>query len=108
MDKHVGEKITDKKITLGIFGGSFDPTHNGHVKLCEEFAKLIGVKVLVMPAKISPLKMSKILCADDNQRLEMCSLAFSHIENVEISKYEIEKNDVSYTLIKFHIIISQS
>ena len=93
----MGEKITDKKITLGIFGGSFDPPHNGHVKLCEEFAKLIGVKVLVMPAKISPLKMSKMLCADDNQRLEMCSLAFSHIENVEISKYEIEKNDVSYT-----------
>lgn len=87
----------ESKITLGIFGGSFDPPHLGHIKLCEEFAKAISSKVLVMPAKISPFKMKKTKCTSDEDRLEMCRLAFSSIKNVEISDYEISKNDVSYT-----------
>jgi nicotinate-nucleotide adenylyltransferase len=90
------EKL-DSKITLGIFGGSFDPPHIGHYKLCYEFQKKISSKVLVMPTKISPFKRERMVCASDKDRLQMCKLAFSSIENVEISDYEILKNDVSYT-----------
>ncbi len=87
----------DSKITLGIFGGSFDPPHKGHIRLCKEFSKLICAKTLVMPAKISPFKQERISCAGDSDRLEMCRLAFGSIDNVEICDYELLKNEVSYT-----------
>ncbi len=87
----------DIKITLGIFGGSFDPPHIGHYNLCNEFSKRISSKIIVMPTKISPFKKERLTCASDEQRLEMCRLAFSSIENTEISDYEIQKNEVSYT-----------
>jgi len=92
MDKKLGNKIT-----LGIFGGSFDPPHLGHIKLCEEFSKIITAKILVIPAKTSPFKIQKKNSVSDEHRLEMCKLAFSHIKNVEISDFEIKSDDISYT-----------
>ncbi len=50
-----------------------------------------------MPAKISPLKIQKKNTVSNEQRLEMCKLAFSSIENVEISDYEMNNEDISYT-----------
>lgn len=90
----------DYEITLGIFGGSFDPPHKGHIRLCKEFSKKINSnnsKILVMPAKISPFKRERLVCASDKDRVEMCKLAFSSIENVEICEYELQNNEVSYT-----------
>ncbi len=93
------DKKLESKITLGIFGGSFDPPHKGHIKLCEEFSKMINSKVLVMPAKISPFKIEKMSSASAEDRIKMCELAFSHIENVEICDYEIQKDDISFTYL---------
>ncbi len=92
MDKEFGNKIT-----LGIFGGSFDPPHVGHIKLCREFSRAISAKVLVMPAKVSPFKTGRKFSVSDEDRLEMCRLAFSDIDNVEISDYELKCTDISYT-----------
>jgi nicotinate-nucleotide adenylyltransferase len=85
------------KITLGIFGGSFDPPHIGHIRLCSEFSKVVDSKIYVMPAKVSPFKQQKSFGATDKDRLEMCKLAFSSIKGVEISDYELKKEEVSYT-----------
>ena len=98
----------EEKITLGIFGGTFDPPHIGHIKLCEEFSKLIDAKVLVMPTKISPFKIEKMSSASDEDRIEMCKLAFSHIKNVEISDYEIRKDEISFTYKTVEHLIKQN
>ena len=84
---------------IAIFGGSFDPVHTEHVRLVEAAIKGLGLdKLLVMPAFAPPHKRGKTL-APDRDRLDMCRLAFSHLEKVEISDYEIAQGGTSYTYL---------
>lgn len=83
---------------LGIFGGSFDPIHNGHLILAEQCREQANLdKVLLLPAAQSPLK-DNLPNANDRQRLEMLSLAIAGHTDFEISKYEIERGGNSYTV----------
>lgn len=83
---------------IGVFGGSFDPIHFGHLLVaeqCREQAKLD--KVLFVPAAQSPLKESSPT-ASDRQRIEMVSLAIAGHSSFEISTIEIDRGDKSYTV----------
>jgi nicotinate-nucleotide adenylyltransferase len=82
---------------IGIFGGSFDPVHLEHYNLVEAAIKSLSLdKLIVMPAHTPPHKQGKTLTSNA-QRFEMCKLAFSDLEKVEVSDYELEKGGVSYT-----------
>ncbi|MBQ8342798.1 MAG: nicotinate (nicotinamide) nucleotide adenylyltransferase [Clostridia bacterium] len=84
---------------IAIFGGSFDPVHTEHVRLAEAAIQGLGLdKLLVMPAFAPPHKRGKEL-ASDRDRIEMCRLAFSHLDKVEISDYEIAQGGTSYTYL---------
>ena len=84
---------------IAIFGGSFDPVHTEHVRLVEAAIEGLGLdKLLIMPAFAPPHKPGKEL-APDTHRLEMCRLAFSHLDKVEISDYEIAQRGTSYTYL---------
>lgn len=83
-----------------IFGGSFNPVHNGHINLVSKITRAVSLdKVIVMPTNISPFKTD---CtnniADGKDRLEMCRLAFEQLENVIVSDYEISCTEISYTI----------
>lgn len=87
--------IPEKK--LGIFGGSFDPIHNGHVTLAVAAIEEAALdELLVMPAHVQPFKIGKEV-ADDHHRLEMCKLAFDNVEKAAVSDYEMSNTEVSYT-----------
>ena len=82
---------------IGIFGGSFDPVHNGHVELSQAFMSTLSLdRVLVIPAYVSPFKI-KNRAALPLQRLEMCRLAFSELPNTEVSDIEIVRQGASFT-----------
>lgn len=83
-----------------IFGGSFNPVHNGHVNLVRETAEKAGLdRVIVMPTFISPFKKdSDVFVADGADRLEMCRLAFEDMPFVSVSDYELSRQKVSYTV----------
>ena len=82
---------------IGIFGGSFDPTHIEHINLVKSAIDSLSLdKLIVLPAHTPPHKRGKTLTSDET-RLEICRLAFENIEKVEVSSYEIEKGGVSYT-----------
>ena len=82
---------------IAVFGGSFDPVHNEHIRVVEEAIRSLRLdKLVVMPAHTPPHKAWETL-ADDTARLECCCLAFSHLANVEVSDYEIKKGGTSYT-----------
>ncbi|MBR1384442.1 MAG: nicotinate-nucleotide adenylyltransferase [Ruminococcus sp.] len=82
---------------IGIFGGTFDPVHLGHRFLAEEAIKAASLdKLYVIPAGIPPHKQSSGMTSDE-QRLEMCRLTFSDIENTEVSDFEINKQGKSYS-----------
>jgi len=84
---------------LGIYGGTFSPVHNAHVRAAECFDKEFSLdKLMIIPAGIPP---HKAVSEDDdpNRRFEMCRLAFSHIPNVEVSDIELRRSGKSYTVM---------
>ena len=84
-------------IKTGIFGGAFNPVHNGHVRLAEEAVKQLKLKkLLIIPTFDSPHKDTKLAPFDD--RAEMCRRAFSHIEGAQICDIERRLGGKSYTI----------
>jgi nicotinate-nucleotide adenylyltransferase len=81
-----------------LFGGSFDPIHNGHIQVACAAANEIGSeRVIFIPARRSPLK--KILpSANQRQRFEMISLAIESYDQFEVSDCEFQRKEPSYTL----------
>jgi len=82
---------------LGIFGGSFDPVHYGHLLLaecCLEQQQLD--QVWFMPAAEPPHKQGAAL-SGPTERLEMLSLAIAGHEQLQVSSLEIDRGGISFT-----------
>ena len=68
---------------VGLYLGTFNPIHNGHVTLTEYFSKLIELdEVLVVISPQSPFKNQENLI-NDKQRLEMAEIVFKKYDNVK-------------------------
>jgi nicotinate-nucleotide adenylyltransferase len=81
---------------IAIFGGTFNPIHNGHIHLAMQYARILGVeKVLLIPTKTPPHKIPVDLASSED-RLEMCRLA-SENRIFEVSDIEIKRLGPSYT-----------
>lgn len=80
-----------------MFGGSFNPVHNGHLRLAEAVHKDAGYdKVLFVPAFHSPFK-NMPSGATDEDRLRMLELALDGLEWASIEDCEIKRGGISYT-----------
>lgn len=83
---------------IGLFGGSFNPIHNGHLHLVRSVRKALRLDgVLLMPAGEAPHK-STAEYAPAADRLEMCRRAAEKYDWMQISDYEIRKTGKSYTV----------
>ncbi len=81
---------------IAIYGGSFDPPHNGHKTLAYNLAEACGADmVLVVPTAMSPFKSSSGASAQD--RLEMCRRHFRE-ELFSVTDIEIVRGGKSYTV----------
>lgn len=81
-----------------IFGGTFNPIHNGHVRVVSYIHdKLKPDRLILMPDHIPPHKPADSLLPDIH-RLNMCRLAVSEIPGVEVSDYEMGIEGKSYTV----------
>jgi nicotinate-nucleotide adenylyltransferase len=92
---------------LGIFGGSFDPVHLGHLfmaECCRESCALD--RVLFVPAAISPHKQGS-QPTDPNDRIEMLKLAIGGHEAFELSTIELDRGGVSYTVDTLAELLTQ-
>ena len=87
----------EEMLRVGIYGGTFAPIHNGHVRAAKAFMEQMKLDYLfIIPTNLPPHK--QIDEADDPLiRLRMCELAFENVDGVVISDVEIRREGRSYT-----------
>jgi len=83
---------------MAVYGGTFDPVHNGHVEVARRILKLFELdEVLFMPAYVAPHKMrASVLPAF--HRYAMLALATQDDEWLKISTAELEAPELPYTV----------
>ncbi len=85
-------------MNIGIFGGTFDPPHVGHLIVCEHAREELGLdKILFIPSAISPHKQHHQL-VNPEARLEMVRLATFGQDFFEPCDVEVHRGGVSYTV----------
>jgi len=83
---------------LGIFGGSFDPVHYGHLLLAESCREQCSLdQVWFLPAATAPHKR-QAESAEAKHRIEMLRLALAGSETMRVETLEIDRGGVSYTV----------
>ena len=82
---------------IGIFGGTFNPIHFGHLRAAEETREHFDLdKIIFLPSGIPPLKNQELAKLD--HRLEMARIAIAGNPSFEVSSLEGEEEGPSYTV----------
>jgi len=83
---------------IGIFGGSFNPVHIGHLIIAQHFVEELNLDYCYfVPNYISPFKIGDNEIIPSHTRLEMLRLATEDNPKFIIDTFEINKADISYT-----------
>jgi len=81
---------------IGVFGGTFDPVHNGHTKIIQNLLELLPFdEIKVIPNGQPPHRTS--VCSN-NDRLEMVNLAFKGTNQISVDEREIHREGPSYAI----------
>jgi nicotinate-nucleotide adenylyltransferase len=85
-------------LRLGVFGGTFDPIHLGHLRVAEEAGEILGLdRVLFLPSKTPPHKDAGRV-TPPQARLELVRKAVADNPRFEVSGLELERDGPSYSV----------
>ena len=85
---------------IGIYGGTFNPPHIGHIRAAVQAAQSLKLdKLLLIPDRIAPHKEIPSGSPTPEQRLEMLQLAAKSYEKLEVSDIELRREGPSYSYI---------
>jgi nicotinate-nucleotide adenylyltransferase len=80
----------------GLFGGAFDPPHNGHLALVDGALSHFGLeRVVVIPTGTAPHKQ---IATPAEVRYRLAEAAFAGRDRVELSRWELDRGEPSYTV----------
>ena len=83
---------------IGIYGGTFNPPHIGHIQAAKQAVKALGLsKLLVIPDRIAPHKIMPGNSATPQQRVDMLRIALTDSPEIEVSDIELNREGPSYT-----------
>ena len=83
---------------IGIFGGSFDPIHFGHIYLAMQAKDEAELdRIIFVPATLQPFKLDR-KATDGRHRAEMIELSVQNYDGAIVSPYELNRDEVSYTV----------
>lgn len=81
----------------GIFGGTFNPIHNGHIHIAYEAMERLGLdEVIFIPSGMPPHKTNREVISS-YLRYEMVKMAICNEEKFKVSSLEIDSKELSYT-----------
>ena len=84
---------------IGVYGGSFNPPHLGHVRAAQACKEKLGLElVLVIPASIPPHKQLSGDAPTAQERLRLTELAFSELPGFRVLDMELRREGKSYTV----------
>ena len=87
---------------IGLFGGTFNPVHSGHVRVIREVKTGFKLdEILIIPSALPPHKKSENV-VDAKDRIEMIRLAFLNDPGFVISDVELKRTGPSYTVDTIH------
>ena len=85
---------------IGIYGGTFNPPHVGHMAAAQQAIKLLGLsKLLLIPDRIAPHKQLPEDSPAPEQRLQMLRIAAAELPQTEILDIELRREGPSYTYL---------
>jgi nicotinate-nucleotide adenylyltransferase len=83
---------------IGLYGGTFDPPHNAHLKLADWVQKELGLDLIYfIPAAIHAIKNNTDL-SPPHLRLNLVEKAIEGYKNFRVSRIEIDREETSYTV----------
>ena len=83
---------------IGIYGGTFNPPHMGHMLAAQQAIRLLKLdKLLLIPDRIAPHKQLPDGSASPQQRLDMLRIAAADIPCAQVSDMELRREGTSYT-----------
>ena len=87
-------------VKLGIYGGTFNPIHTGHIHAAKQAAVFLGLdKLIMIPDRIAPHKEIPSGSPTPWQRLEMLQLAVEKEPGIEVSDMELKREGPSYSYL---------
>lgn len=100
----VPARLETRRRRIGVFGGTFDPIHIGHLIVAEEArARLDLHRVVFVPARVSPLKLrGTFIPAED--RCRMVQLAIKDNPNFSLSRADLNREGPSFTIDTLHAV----
>ena len=81
---------------LGVFGGTFDPVHLGHLSVAWEAAELLDAEVRMVPANVPPHRPAPMASAAE--RVAMLRVALRGQDRLTLDTRELERSGPSYTV----------
>ena len=86
-------------MNIGVYGGTFDPPHWGHITAARAAMEQLGLdKLVLIPDRVPPHKALPEGSASPEQRLEMAALATAELgKRTEVSDRELRRSGPSYT-----------
>ena len=85
---------------IGIYGGTFNPPHTGHIGAARQAVSALALdRLLLIPDRIAPHKVMPEGSASPEQRLEMLRLAVEDCPEIRVSDIELRREGPSYTYV---------
>lgn len=93
------KRTTGDRRRIALYGGTFDPVHDGHMAVARELLKLFALdEVLFIPAHVAPHKRRSVPPASPLHRYAMLALATQDEKRFRISTVELDEPEKPYTV----------